>query len=362
MPMLLRGGVSASLAEDVPDGVGAIIRGTLRQSPTSLNTDWFGTTLLQGLLEWNRRGAADARGFALDWLDFHLHSGRLSPYSGARSREVVAGGIHVTTYAGHFGLAFPCYEMALQFGSREAREACIEMGQVILHQTARNRFGMVEHDDSGEFAIPDVCYFVVRALMSAYALAPERGQVLLEQAVYQLRVYVETFLSSETGLAKTVLFKQGLGQTYWTRASGWLLWAITAMLRLLPRDHSFFAFCREKLNSLANGMERVQQASGGFRVLLDDPGTPVETTGTAMFASGVHEAVRKEWLPRSHLDAARRAWDFVKGNIASDGTIRAAYTGWALPAEHREMSMDEHAMGWIPGFILIVSNEMTQPI
>jgi hypothetical protein len=362
MPRFFSNGPATPRAEDVPEGVRAIIRGTLLQNPSSLNTDWFGTTLLQGLLEWHSRGVTDTRQFAAGWLEHHIHSGKLSSYSGAKSREVVAGGIHVTTYAGHFGLAFPCYEMAVQFGSAEARQACIELSRIILHRTARNRIGMVEHDDSGEFAIPDTCYFVVGALMRAYALAPEMGQAFLDQAVYQLRVYVDTFLSADNGLARTVLFKQGMGQTCWTRASGWLLWAIISVLRLLPRGHPASAFCLENLRSLVNGMERVQQGSGGFRVLLNDPGTPVETTGTAMFASGVHEAVRKKWLPRSHLDAASHAWSFVKDNIDDDGGIRAAFTGWALPAEQRRMSMDEHKMGWIPGFILIVANEMTQLI
>jgi hypothetical protein len=78
-----------------------------------------------------------------------------------------------------------------------------------------------------------------------------------------------------------------------------------------------------------------------------------------MFASGVHEAVRKKWLPASYGEAAGRAWAFVKSNITEDGGIRNACTGWAIPAEQRVPSMDEHKMGWIPGFVLMVADEMT---
>ncbi len=343
----------------LPPGVKAIITTTLTRDPTTLNTDWFGTVLMQGLLEWHRRGVSDVRKFSSAWLDHHLKSTGVSQYSGAKSREVVAGGIHITTYAGHFGLAFPCYEMAVQFQDESARRVCVDVAKLILHQTARNRLGMVEHDDSGEFAIPDTCYFAVRALMSAALVDPGYGSVFLDQAVYQLRTYVDTFLVPEKQLAKTVLLKGGLGKTYWTRASGWLLWAITSVLRLLPPSAPAFPRFLEDLRRLSTGMAAVQDQSGGFRVLLDDSQTPVETTGTAMFASGVHEAVRKKWLPDSFLPAANRAWGFVKSNITDDGRIRNAYTGWALPAEGRVMSMDEHDMGWIPGFILIVANEMT---
>ncbi len=351
--------VAARVPPELPAGVTAVIRNTLSQAPASLNTDWFGTTLLQGLLEWHRRGVGEAKSFSTAWLDGHLRSGTVSRFSGAKSREVTAGGIHITTYAGHFGLAFPCYEMAVQFNDNRARRVCIEVGKVILHQVARNRLGMVEHDDSGEFAIPDTCYFAVRALMSAASLDRGLEPVFREQADFQLRIYVETFLDREKGLAKTVLDRNGLGKTYWTRASGWLLWAITSVLRVLPDTAPSFPRFRDDLKTLVAGMAGVQDRSGGFRVLLDDPRTPLETTGTAMFACGVHEAVRKGWLPASYRQAADRAWGFVKGNITDDGQIRNAYTGWALPAENRQMSIDEHKMGWIPGFILIVANEMT---
>jgi len=353
------GSKDADLYAGAPHGVRSIIRNTLAEDPASLNTDWFGTTLLQGLLDWHRRGIAEVRPFATAWLDYHLRSGTLSTYSGAKSRDVVAGGIHITTYAGHYGLSFPCYEMAVQFGDERARRTCIDVGKVILHQAARNRVGMVEHDDSGEFAIPDTCYFVVRALMSASALDAQFGLIFREQANYQLRAYIDTFLSRDTGLAKTVLFRRGLGDTYWTRASGWLMWAINSMLRLLPPADPAFGRYLQDLKLLASGMGKAQDPSGGFRVLLDDPGTPLETTGTAMFASGAHEAVRKKWLPASYGGAADRAWAFVKSNITEDGGIRNAYTGWAIPAEQRVPSMDEHKMGWIPGFVLMVADEMT---
>src|SRR5574340_1052184 len=77
---------------------------------------------------------------------------------------------------------YHCYEMAVQFGDERARRACVDVGGIILHQASRNRFGMVEHDDSGEFAIPDTCYFVVRSLMSASALGRELGPAFRDQA------------------------------------------------------------------------------------------------------------------------------------------------------------------------------------
>jgi rhamnogalacturonyl hydrolase YesR len=271
----------------------------------------------------------------------------------------MAGGIEITTYCGHFGLAFPCYEMAAQFGDGRAKRIVTEVADIILHRTARNRFGMVGHDDTADFAIPDTTYFVVSPLMLAAALDPARAAVYREQAHYQLRTSIDTFLARDTGLAKTVLLKDGIGKTYWTRASGWLLWAMGGMLRHLPESDPRRRGYVEDMRRLVEGVRRVQDAGGGFHVHMDDPRTPLETTGAAMFAMGAHEGVRRGWLPASVSPAVDRAWKFVTANITPEGKIRRAYTGWAIPAERGEMTMDHVEMGWIPGFILSAACEMT---
>ncbi len=347
------------MQREMPPGVGAIIASTLRRVPGSLNTDWFGTTLVDGLLRWSHRGFPEVHPFALAWLEHHLKSPDVSRYAGPRSRPVLAGGVAITTYAGHFGLAMPCYELATRFGDARARRVCIEVANVILHKAARNRLGLVAHDDAADFSIPDTCYFAVTTLMLAAELDVERRAVFWEQAVYQLRSYVDVFLMKDTGLAKTILQKDGLGKTYWTRATGWLLLAMTSMLRKLPQAHPQAAAFRRDLELLARGIAGVQDSSGGFHVLLDDPTTPLETTGTAMCAMGLHEAVRRGWLGASYMTAITRAWSFVKGNITVEGNIVRAYTGWAVPAEDHVMSMDQHKMEWIPGFILLVADELT---
>jgi len=66
--------------------------------------------------------------------------------------------------------------------------------------------------------------------MMAAELDPEQAAVYCEQSIYQLRTYIDILLNRDTGLARTILLPQGLGKTHWTRASGWLLRAITDVL------------------------------------------------------------------------------------------------------------------------------------
>ena len=338
--------------------VQAILAQALARDPASLNTDWFGTLLAQGLLAWGRHGVAAARPFVRRWFDHHLNSRQVAPFHGAKSRPVRAGGIPITTYCGHFGLAFPCFELARESGDARARRVCLDIAGIILHQAARNRFGMVAHDDTAAFAIPDTCFFAAVPLAMAAALDAERGWVFRDDAVYQLRTYVEHLLDRPKGLARTVLLASGPGKTYWTRASGWLLWALTGTLDHLPASDPAVPGFISDLKCLAEGVARVQDASGGLRVYLDNPASPLETSGTAMCAMCLHLAVRRNWLPAGYGAAAERAWRYVLGKVTPGGRVTGVYTGWAMPAEEGRISMDEVAMDWIPGLVLSAAAEL----
>jgi rhamnogalacturonyl hydrolase YesR len=95
-------------------------------------------------------------------------------------------------------------------------------------------------------------------------------------------------------------------------------------------------------------------------VLLDEPTTPLETTGTIMFAVALQESMRQNWLPESFRDVVSQAWRFAENRITDDGRVLQVYTGWAVPAEQRLMSMDEHNMEWIPGFVLCAADLLSR--
>jgi len=343
----------------MPAGAAAILKRVLAQPPSSLNTDWFGTMTLLGALQWCRRGVVEVEPFAKAWLAHHLHTKEVAPYSGNRSRIVWAAGIPLTTYAGHFGISQVCEEMYAQFGDERARKVAQDVADIVLHRTARNRLGLVAHDDTATFAIPDVTFLAVSSLMIGAALDALNATAYREQALYQLRTSIDTFLMKDTGLARTVYRDDGVGKTYWTRASGWLLWAITAMLRRLDPKHPAFMGFASDLRLLVDGISRVQAPDGGFHVLLDDPSTPLDSSGPAMFALGVHESVRRGWLPDRHGPGAEKAWGFVTANLTDDGVLRNTYSLWALPAESRDTRVTDATSGWAMGFVLAAANEMT---
>lgn len=351
--------IPARSYETPPTGVAAILKRFLAQKPSSVNTDWFGTMELVGALHWYRRGVAEVEAFSKAWLAHHLQTTEVANYSGNRSRTAWAGGIPLTTYAGHFGISQVCEQMFMQFQDDRARTVAQDVAAIVLHRTARNRLGLIGHDDTADFAIPDVTFLAVSSLMIGATLDPQNAVAYREQALYQLRTAIDTFLIKNTGLVKTLYRNGSVGKTYWTRASGWLLWAITAMLRRLDPRHPAFNGFTSDLRVLADGLSRAQDSNGGFHILLDDPSTPLEASGSTMFALGVHESVRLGWLPGSYGSMAGKAWEFVTANLTNDGVLRNTYFLWALPAEDRDMRLSDVTSGWAMGFVLAAADELT---
>lgn len=96
----------------------------------------------------------------------------------------------------------------------------MDVADCILHHCARNTLGLVLHDDREKgFTIPDVCYFVSAPLMNGACFCKEQGAAYRRNGELQLRGFVDTFLSPEKEIAKTIYENGNLGHTHWIRAS-----------------------------------------------------------------------------------------------------------------------------------------------
>lgn len=354
----------------VPAGIASVLERLLRREAASLNTDWYGTMPVETLLLWSQRGLPEGRTLAERWFAYHLeHDPGLSDeqflrsYQGNPSRVIRGGPLPFTTYAGLYGLAFPCHELHRLTADPRARQVCLDIAEAILHLAPREGHGLVLHDDGmlglkdGFFTIPDAIYFAVRALMIASVLDPQVGPVYRKQALLQIRTCADIFLDKKLGVARTMLTPAGLGKTYWCRASGWLMYALAGVLRYLPKDDPQFAAIARDLKTLADGVAAAAGPNGGLRALANNPKTPEETTGTAMCLAGILEAVHHGWIPDAYSGFCQRAWDFLLSQVRPDGTIKGVYTGWAMTAEEGRVLMDQGRgePGWIPATVLFAA-------
>lgn len=363
---------AAGLPDKLPDNLRQLVKNVLKAEFQTVNTDWDGTIQIEGLLRFAHRGYREGLDYAKKWFAYHVeHDAKLTDeeyykqYEGPRARILRDGPLAFVIYSANLGVAFPVHELYRQTQDATARRVCLDVADAILHYAARDRFGMLGHDDYNftEFSIPDTAYWATRANAIAAALSPDRGvaDVYRKQAIYQLNQGIRYFLDRNKGLVHTGLFKGEPSKTYWCRSQGWLAWATSGLLRYLPQTHPQFKVATAALAVIADGATKYQSKSGGLHVLVDDPTTPEEVTGIAMVVASVKEAMRNGWLPPTYHALCDKGWEYIKKSVDADGKVHNAYTGWAVTAEEKKIDlMDQNFRGFVPGILLLAADEMTR--
>jgi len=363
---------NAELPLALPENIKQMIKNVLKVEYKKMNTDWFGSIQIEGLLRFAARGYKPGYDYANNWFNYHVeHDGKLTDdeyyqqYEGNKARIMRDGPMAFVLYSANLGVAFPVHELYKQNKSATAKRVCFDVADAILHYAARDRFGMLAHDDFNytDFAIPDTAYWATRANAIAASLStdPNVAAIYRKQSIYQLEQGITYFLDKEKNIVRTGLFKSEPGKTYWCRSQGWLLWAMAGLLRYLPRTDTKFQSIAATMQSIAEGLKKYQTSNGSWRVLIDDGSTPEEVTGTCMVLSALKEASRKSWINKTHDEMLDKAWAYVQSSVDKEGNVHNVYTGWAVPAEQRKTNMmDERFMGFVPGIVMLAADEMTR--
>lgn len=365
-----RGG-DTGLPGNLPANIKQLVRNVLRTEYKGVNTDWDGTIQVEGLLRFARRGYKEGLDYAARWFDYHVENdGKLTDeeyfkqYDGPKARILREGPLTFVLYSANLGVAFPVHELYQLNKSPIAKRVCFDVADAILHYAARDRFGMLGHDDYNftDFAIPDTAYWATRANAIAASLSHgDVAGVYWKQSIYQLDQGIRYFFDKEKGLVRTGLFKGEPAATYWCRSQGWLLWAIAGLLRYLPPAHPSFKAKAAVMRQIADGCSRHQSAGGALHVLVDDASSPEEVTGIAMVVAAVKEGMRKGWIPPDYHELCNKGWDFIRKSVDAEGKVHNAYTGWAVTAEEKKVDlMDKNFRGFVPGIIMVAADEMTK--
>lgn len=361
--------VNDSYKPTIPSNIKALIIRTIEMDFEKLNTDWFGTIQAEAILRWSKRGYPEGTKYVEKWLSYHIeHDNKLSDkeyletYQGNKARIIRDGVLPFSLYAGTIGVSFPCFVLFEQTKNEDAKNVCLSVANAVLHYSARDRFGYMAHDDFNyyKWCIPDVGYFSVRAMADASALVDKQtAEVYLKDAVFQAQTSISLFYDTQKKLTRTIYLEQSEpGKTYWCRASGWMLYTLTALLRHLPQTHKDYKYFTDTFCQIADGLAARQGPEGGLHVWVDDPESPEEVTSTAMTAGCIQEAMDAGWIPSNYNNYVQKAWHFISECVSEDGTVRNAYTGWAIPAEQKQLSMDENYPGYIPGMVLLAAAQI----
>lgn len=96
----------------------------------------------------------------------------------------------------------------------------------------------------------------------------------------------------------------------WGRGNGWVAFSYSEILAFLPKDHPLKDELINNFNNLCEGYLALQDGSGLWHQVLNDPESYVEASCTSMFACAFARGIRNRWLrdPDRYIGAVEKAW------------------------------------------------------
>jgi unsaturated rhamnogalacturonyl hydrolase len=160
----------------------------------------------------------------------------------------------------------------------------------------------------------------------------------VREATFQFLTHVAYLMDRETGLwfhGWTFEGNHNFAKARWARGNSWLTMVIPDFLELvdLPESDPVRRFLIEVLDSQVAALAALQDDSGLWHTLLDDPSSYVEASATAGFAYGILKAVRKRYLGAQYSAVAEQAVRAVIANISDDGELQQVSFGTGMGSD-----------------------------
>lgn len=153
---------------------------------------------------------------------------------------------------------------------------------------------------------------------------------LLDQAADEILAHARRLQDPATGLWYHGWSQDGdhtFADAFWARGNGWAALSTGEVLLRLPRSHPKRDALMDVHLRHLRGLLRVQDASGMWRTVVDQPDFYLETSGSAAITAALYRAINAGWLSRDNLlfpDAGRRA---IEALIRRDGTVTGVSAG-----------------------------------
>lgn len=219
----------------------------------------------------------------------------------------------------------PLVEMYGRTQNARLLEAARKQYQSLLDAPRTKAGGIWSRGEGPELWI-DFTYLMC-PFMVKFGLATQNNDAI-DLAFDQVLVHVDALVDPRKHLARHAWCEQPdhfPQSAFWARGNGWLLCACAELLVLAPQ-HRHAGQIRRILNDVMQAMAAMQDASGYFYHVLDDPLSNLEASATLMFAYAAALTVQHDLLEPGHdanalMDRALRAFTVVAGAVEDSGKV-----------------------------------------
>jgi unsaturated rhamnogalacturonyl hydrolase len=304
--------------------------------------EWGDFVLAEGLI------AATDVSSRRDYLDLakHILDLRIEALDGRRQVEAVAKPIK--TPAGFtpetritfsrsspvimwFGLVSPLVVLYRRLDSRCYLDAAVSLAEDVGRRAPRSADGAIYMHPLAPQAFVDSVYFVVPGWLSlAEATGDERFR---DEAVLQLEAHLDK-LRDDSGLFFHA-WDEAAGRRspcLWARGNAWMAMTLATICETRPGSDPLRARAVSLLQALAAALVPLQDGSGLWHTVLDDPSTYLESSAAAAFALAIAKGVRCGVLSADLRPAVDRAWEAAQRYVSVAGDFTGV-SGGTLPGD-----------------------------
>lgn len=265
---------------------------------------------------------------------------------------------------GSFG---SCMLEYLRSGSEKSEKSCMDMKRIagrireyMLKEQIRNEDGSFKRRDDSMWI--DDMYMSVPFLVRYGELFHDSEA--WEEACRQLLLYRDHFCFKPEGMENEghilshmrKLEHEEANQIPWSRGNGWVVFSLSELLPVLPKEHRLRASLVEFFRNLCEGYQKLQDKDGLWHQILDEKDTYPETSAAAMFICAMSRGIRYHWFEENkNQEFAKtvfRAWKgLTEKAIDRHGNLYGVCqgSGWSYEREYyRKLTWnfnDTHGIG-----------------
>ncbi|MFC7203137.1 glycoside hydrolase family 105 protein [Haloferax namakaokahaiae] len=191
----------------------------------------------------------------------------------------------------------------------------------------RTEDGGIPHHDPALAGIKSLwidSVYMMCPFFARYAAA-SGNEDAYDEAVGQVLVHAKHLRDDLTGLFRHIwveqpnYYPQG---AFWARGNGWVAAAAADVLELLPETHPKRDELLEMFQDHCSALLPLQEENGFWHNLVDDPHTPLESSGTLMFAYAFARGVELGLLDEAtYRQPAEDAVAAVSRIVGDDGAV-----------------------------------------
>ncbi len=116
----------------------------------------------------------------------------------------------------------------------------------------------------------------------------------------------------------------------WGRANGWVTWAMSEALLLMPKNHKDYKTIQKIYSNHITSIAKFQDDSGMWHQVIDHPETFEETSCTAMFTMSLARGVKNDWLDKKYTENILNGWNALEEKVQKDGTVIGICQGTSI--------------------------------